>query len=310
VYRIRIGCHLSYLTPAPNPAVFVVQPAAHPAQTLERERLHLSGAVATGEYLDGFGNRCQRLTLAPGESQIRYDAIATVPATADPVRPDALPVAPERLPASLLRFTLPSRYAETDKLLAFAWDHFAGLPAGWARARGICDWVHRNIQYRPGVSLPHWSAADVLARREGVCRDRAHVVIALCRAFNMPARYAVAYLPDIDVPDDGTAMDFHAYAEVWLDGGWQIFDPHDLAPRKGRVFIASGLDAADAAFATLYGGARLTRFEVWADDLGDAVRPSVEVGARLSSGVLPAPALAAAAAPSSMAAIAMAAAPL
>ena len=86
----------------------------------------------------------------------------------------------------------------------------------------------------------------------------------------MPARYAVAYLPDIDVPDDGIAMDFHAYAEVWLDGGWQVFDPHDLAPRKGRVYIAGGLDAADAAFATLYGGARLTRFEVWADRVADA----------------------------------------
>jgi transglutaminase-like putative cysteine protease len=272
VYRIRIGCHLSYLTPAPTPAVFVVQPAASPWQTIERERLHLSGAVATGEYIDAFANRCQRLTLAPGESQLRYEALALVPATADPVRPSARQISPERLPASLLRFTLPSRYAETDRLLGFAWEHFAHLPAGWQRARGICDWVHRNIHYRRGSSLPHWSAADAIARRVGVCRDRAHVVVALCRAFNMPARYAVSYLPDIDVADDGNPMDFHAYAEVWLEGGWQVFDPHDLEPRKGRVFIASGLDAADAAFATLYGGARLTRFEVWADRLGEAAR--------------------------------------
>jgi transglutaminase-like putative cysteine protease len=170
----------------------------------------------------------------------------------------------------LLRYTLPSRYAETDRLLGFAWAQFARLPAGYPRARGICEWVHRHIKYRPGSSQPSWSATDALARGEGVCRDRAHVVIALCRAFNMPARYAVAYLPDIDVSDDGNAMDFHAYAEVWLEGGWQVFDPHDLAPRKGRVFIASGLDAADAAFATLYGGARLTRFEVWADRVAGA----------------------------------------
>jgi transglutaminase-like putative cysteine protease len=269
VYRIHIGCHLSYLTPATTPAVFVVQPAFHPLQTIERERLHLAGAVATGEYRDTFGNRCQRLTLAPGEGQLRYDAVAEVPAAADAVRADARAVPLERLPAELLRFTLPSRYAETDKLLGFAWQQFAQVPAGWPRARAICEWVHRNIQYKPGISQPHWSAADAIARREGVCRDRAHVVVALCRAFNMPARYAVAYLPDIDVPDDGIAMDFHAYAEVWLEGGWQVFDPHDLAPRKGRVFIASGLDAADAAFATLYGGARLTRFEVWADRLAD-----------------------------------------
>ena len=108
------------------------------------------------------------------------------------------------------------------------------------------------------MSLPHWSASDTIARRQGGCRDRAHAVVALCRAFNRPAHHAVSYLPDIDVSDDGIPMDFHAYAEVWLEGGWQIFDPHDRFPRKGRVFIASGLDAADAAFATLYGAARLT----------------------------------------------------
>ncbi len=293
MYRIRIGCHLSYLTPASTPAVFVVQPTPSPLQTLERERMHLSGAVASDAYVDSFGNRCQRLTLAPGESQLRYDAVAEVPSTADVVRPDARAVPLERLPAALLRFTLPSRYAETDKLLGFAWEHFAQVPAGWERARAICEWVHRNIQYKRGSSQPHWSAADAIAWRQGVCRDRAHVVVALCRAFNMPARYAVAYLPDIDVPDDGIAMDFHAYAEVWLDGGWQVFDPHDLAPRKGRVFIASGLDAADAAFATLYGGARLTRFEVWADRLAE-VAPTVEVPRAAAVTFEPAPAPAAA----------------
>jgi transglutaminase-like putative cysteine protease len=173
------------------------------------------------------------------------------------------------LPPHLLRFTLPSRYAETDELLGFAWETFSRLPAGWERAAGICQWVHHNIEYCRGWSRPDWSAADVLARRQGVCRDRAHAVVALCRAFNMPARYAVSYLPDIAVTDDGVPMDFHAYAEVWLEGGWQVFDPHRPGPRKGRVFIASGLDAADAAFATLYGAASLTRFAVWADPVND-----------------------------------------
>jgi transglutaminase-like putative cysteine protease len=85
----------------------------------------------------------------------------------------------------------------------------------------------------------------------------------------MPARYAVSYLPDIGVTDDGLPMDFHAYAEVWLEGGWHVFDPHRLGPRKGRVFVASGLDAADAAFATLYGPASLTRLTVWADPVNE-----------------------------------------
>jgi transglutaminase-like putative cysteine protease len=101
----------------------------------------------------------------------------------------------------------------------------------------------------------------------------------------MPARYAVSYLPDIDVPDDGATMDFHAYAEVWLEGGWQVFDPHGLYPRKGRIFIASGLDAADAAFATLYGAASLTRLRVWADAV-----PAMVTEASSPIAIAPAPA--------------------
>jgi transglutaminase-like putative cysteine protease len=267
MYRIKIGCQLGYTTTAVNPAVFVVQPPAHPRQMIERESLRLSGATPSAEFQDTFGNRCQRIMLQPGDSQLRYEALATVPPDGDAVVSDARQVPPEELPPHLLRFTLPSRYAETDKLLGFAWDTFAHVPRGWPRARAICDWVHDQVEYKRGVSGPRCSAADTIARRQGVCRDRAHAVIALCRAFNMPARYAVAYLPDIDVPDDGIPMDFHAYAEVWLEGGWQVFDPHDRFPRKGRVFLSSGLDAADAAFATLYGGARLTGFEVWADPI-------------------------------------------
>ncbi len=265
--RIKLGCQLRYASISATPAVFVVQPPAHPRQLIERDQLLFAGTSAPVEHADAFGNRCQRVTLQPGDSQVRYEAIAAVPFEGDPVISDARQVPPEELPSSLLRFTLPSRYAETDKLLPFAWETFSHVPRGWARARAICDWVHDRIEYRRGVSSPHWSAADAITQRQGVCRDRAHAVIALCRAFNMPARYAVSYLPDIDVPDDGNPMDFHAYAEVWLEGGWQVFDPHDRFPRKGRVFLASGLDAADAAFATFYGGTRLTGFQVWADPI-------------------------------------------
>jgi transglutaminase-like putative cysteine protease len=265
MYRIKIGCQLTYYAAAATPSVFIVQPPARPRQLLARDELETVGAAITGEYTDAFGNRCQRITLSAGQNVLRYDALAVVPPEPDLVRPAARQIPPQELPASLLRYTLPSRYAETDELLGFAWETFSRVPAGWDRAQAICAWVHANVEYKRGVSGPDWSATDVLARRQGVCRDRAHLLIALCRAFNLPARYAVSYLPDIDVPDDGVPMDFHAYAEVWLEGGWYVFDPHRSGPRKGRVFIASGLDAADAAFATLYGPANLTNLEVWAD---------------------------------------------
>jgi transglutaminase-like putative cysteine protease len=271
--RIRVGCHLRYVSLTATPAVFVVQPPAHARHLVERDALCVVGTTTPVEFLDQYGNRCQRLTLQAGESEVRYEAIAAVPLDGDVVRADARQVPPEELPNHLLRFTLSSRYAETDKLLGFAWETFSHVPRGWARARAICDWVHDKIEYKRGVSSAQTSAAETIARRQGVCRDRAHAVIALARAFNMPARYAVSYLPDIDVPDDGNPMDFHAYAEVWLEGGWQVFDPHDRGPRKGRVYISSGLDAADAAFATLYGGARLRDLDVWAEPIGSTEVP-------------------------------------
>ena len=267
MYRIHLGCQLDYTALAATPAVFLVQPPARPGQNAECEIMRFSGGVTRGEHIDGFGNRCQRVVLQPGRSTLRYDAVIAVSDLPDVVRADARAVPPDELPPQLLRYTLASRYCETDKLLSFAWQNFSNVPAGWARARAICEWVHHNVEYRRGVSLPHWSAADAISRRQGVCRDRAHAVVALCRAFNMPARYSVAYLPDIEVNDDGLPMDFHAYAEVWFEGGWQVFDPHDLEPRKGRIFLASGLDAADTAFATLYGGAQSTQFKVWADPI-------------------------------------------
>jgi len=236
---------------------------------LAQEEFQTVTAAVTGDFIDAFGNRCQRILFGPGDNVIRYDAVVTVSPEPDYVRPNARLVPPQELAPHLLRYTLPSRYAETDELLNFAWENFGKVPAGWERARAICDWVNKNIEYKLGSSFPDTSAADTILRRKGVCRDMAHAVIALCRAFNMPARYSVAYLPDIDVPEDERPMDFHAYAEVWLEGGWQVFDPHDNLQRKGRIFIASGLDAADTAFATIYGAARLTGFQVWADPVNE-----------------------------------------
>lgn len=269
MYRVKVGCQLSYHTAVVTPAVFIVQPPPHTRHMLASEGLQLVTATAADDFLDAYSNRCKRILLSPGDNVIRYDATVTVSPEADVMRPNARQVPPQELPPHLLRYTLPSRYAETDELLNFAWENFGKVPAGWERAKAICDWVHKHIEYKLGSSFPDWSAADTILRRKGVCRDMAHVVIALCRAFNMPSRYSVAYLPDIEVPEDGLPMDFHAYAEVWLEGGWQVFDPHDNVQRKGRIFIASGLDATDTAFATIYGAARLTKFQVWADPVDE-----------------------------------------
>ena len=170
-----------------------------------------------------------------------------------------------QLPSDLLRYTLPSRYCDSDKLMNFAWNQFGQVPHGLDRVQAICDWVHNNIEYRFGSGRPDLSASEVIARGFGVCRDFAHAAIALCRAFNLPARYVTGHLPDIGHTDPGTPMDFHAYCEVsvWARTGSPLIHGFNV-PRIGRVKVAHGADAVDGAFATIYGEANLNHFEVWA----------------------------------------------
>jgi transglutaminase-like putative cysteine protease len=200
----------------------------------------------------------------PGRTEICHDAIVTVPSAPDNQQVTGDMIAVGKLPPELLRYTLPSRYCDSDKLLNFAWNLFGQTQHGLPRVKAICDWVHNNIEYRFGSGRPDLSASEVIQRRHGVCRDFAHAAIALCRTFNLPARYVTGHLPDIGYVDPGTPMDFHAYCEVHLGQDWLTFDPRYNVPRIGRVKLAHGADAVDGAFATIYGEARQTHFEVWA----------------------------------------------
>ena len=118
--------------------------------------------------------------------------------------------------------------------------NFGQIPHGLPRVQAICDWVHNNIEYRFMSGRPDLSASEVIERRYGVCRDFAHAAIALCRAFNLPARYVTGHLPDIGCVDPGTPMDFHAYCEVYLGQEWLTFDARYNIPRIGRVKVAHG----------------------------------------------------------------------
>ena len=147
--------------------------------------------------------------------------------------------------------------------MQFASDRFDACPPGAQTVRAICDWVHLNIEYRFGSGSPHITASETVSRGYGVCRDFAHTVAALCRTFNIPARYATSHLPDIAAQDSGLPMDFHANVEVYLDHRWFAVDARFAGPRIGRVRIACGMDAAETALSTLYGNVDLVNFEVW-----------------------------------------------
>jgi transglutaminase-like putative cysteine protease len=261
---VRVGCKLAYETSVPTPALFVLRPRIESKVLVMKEQLSFGIGQPSYEFQDSHGNTTHRLTLMPGRNEIRHDALVAVSSLADSreVAGQIVPVG--QLPSDLLRYTLPSRYCDSDKLLNFAWNQFGQTIHGLPRVQAICDWVHNNIEYRFGSGRPDLSAWEVIERRHGVCRDFAHAAIALCRAFNLPARYVTGHLPDIGYVDPGTPMDFHAYCEVYLGQDWLTFDPRYNVPRIGRVKLAHGADAVDGAFTTIYGEARLTYFEVWA----------------------------------------------
>ncbi len=261
---VRVGCSLAYRTPVQTPVLFVLRPRLEGRVLVMQEKLSFGIGLPSYEFQDSHGNITYRSLLMPGVNEIRHDALVAVSAEPD-TRQVIGPILPvSQLPFDLLRYTLPSRYCDSDKLMDFAWRQFGHIPHGLTRVQAICDWVHNNIEYRFGSGRPDLSASEVIARRFGVCRDFAHTAIALCRAFNLPARYVTGHLPDIGFTDPGSAMDFHAYCEVYLGQDWLTFDPRFNVPRIGRVKLAHGADAVDGAFATIYGEATLTHFEVWA----------------------------------------------
>ena len=237
---------------------------------MREEKLSFGIGLPSYEFEDSHGNVTCRSMLMPGRNDIRHDALVDVSSLPDDQGAPNTVVAVDQLPPAVLRYTLPSRYCDSDKLLNLAWQHFGQVTNGLDRARAICDWVHQNIEYRFGSGRPELSASEVVAQGYGVCRDFAHVAIALCRAFNLPARYATGHLPDIGHLEPGTPMDFHAYLEVYLGQDWYTFDPRYNIPRIGRVKIAHGLDAVDGAFATIYGEAKLVHFDVWAYQVNPA----------------------------------------
>ncbi len=266
----RAGCQITYRARAEAPIILTLKPRQSPTQQIHSERFSVEPLSGMLEYEDSYGNIVHRFKLRPGLNTIRYDSLIWVPSALEDNSNTgpALPV--EQLPDDLLRYTLPSRYCDSDKLLDFAFEHFGQVGHGAERVQAICDWIHTNIEYRMCSGSPNTSASEIIAQRFGVCRDFAHTAVALCRTFNVPARYVSGYVPDIGWLDSGTPMDFHAYFEAYLGGRWHAYDARFNKPRIGRVKIAHGLDAVDGAFSTIYGAASWERFDVWSYQIDPA----------------------------------------
>ena len=281
---VRVGCSLAYDVTVPTAVLFVLKPRLEGNVLVTQERLSFGIGQPACEFQDTHGNLTYRSMLMPGHNEIRHDALVAVSSLPDSreIRGPILPVG--QLPFELLRYTLPSRYCDSDKLLNFAWNQFGQVPHGLPRVQAICDWVHNNIEYRYMSGRSDLSASEVIGRRYGVCRDFAHAVIALCRTFNLPARYVTGHLPDIGFLDPGSPMDFHAYCEVYLGQEWLTFDARFNIPRIGRIKVAHGADAVDGAFATIYGEASMNHFQIWAYQVSSqnvAVGDPIDLSKRL-----------------------------
>ena len=245
--KFKLGCTLAYEAYDRALFFFNVEAVGNESQTVIEERLEIDPPQTIETYvMPETGNRCLRFETGPGPVTLRYEAIIDH----HPLRLDATDIAETDaavLPPRVLPYLIPSRYCEADRLAHLATIEFGAMKRGHDRVTGICNWVYGQLGYISGSSDLHTSTLDTLVDRAGVCRDFAHLGIALCRALGIPARYVSVYAWRLRPPD------FHAVFEAYLGGRWYLFDPTRQAAIEGLVRIGVGRDAAEVAFANFIG---------------------------------------------------------
>ena len=265
---INYGCEIGISVPRATPLICLLD--VHP----ERRKDISSEAPFTNAPADAGDDVSRRLRQseppadgpARATSRLRLDGTILDSGKPDEVAPDAREVPVEMLPHYLLGFLLGSRYCETDRLGQVAWDLFGGVKPGWTRVQAVCDFVHNHLTFGYPHARATRTALEAYEEKKGVCRDFAHLMIALCRCLNIPARYVNGYLGDIGVPKDPAPMDFSAWVEVYLENRWYTFDARHNKRRIGRIVVARGRDATDVPLINTFGPHVLTTFKVWADE--------------------------------------------
>lgn len=254
-FKRDVGARLELSVEEPTTLVFQIAVAPHPgAQVTESLTFTRDGEPVTAEEITGdHGTRLHRFAASGGIVTATYEATVIGRAEPAPVRD-----------LDLLTYLRPSRYAEADKFFGFAATEFGAIADSATVLEKVSSWVGTRLDYVPGSSDPIDGATDTMLSGAGVCRDYAHLVIALLRAVNVPARLVAVYAPGCD------PMDFHAVVEAFVEGAWRVVDATCLAPRQSMVRIATGRDAADTAFLDNHRGAiTLTNMEVTAVVDGD-----------------------------------------
>jgi len=249
--RLDYKLTLDYEVVQPTEFIFQFEAVDTPFQTVDRRELRVSPNVPfTIETSTRLASPHLRLHAESGPLQVRYSALVDIEHyVVPPTSLLELPI-PE-LPIDVLHYTYPSRYCPADRFYDIALSEFGAMQPGYGRVQAICDFVRNRTRFQVGITNSFHSAIDTYQDQVGVCRDFAHLMITLCRALNIPARFVTS----VDYGADPALgpPDFHAYVEVYLSERWYIFDPSGLSTTTGLVRIATGRDATDVAFATIFG---------------------------------------------------------
>ena len=261
-YRITFDCA--------NPMPIHLRLRVHPdrrGDLLTSDDVTTSVPALTTEHRDEFNNIVTRVQAPAGPITLSTNFAVADSGLADVHNWGARQIEVQHLPDDVLPFLLASRYCESDRLSDLAWSLFGGTAPGWARVQAIVDYVHERIQFGYHFARPTRTAEQGHEERVGVCRDFAHLAVTFCRAMSIPARYCTGYLGDIGVPTSAAPMDFSAWFEAYLEGGWYTFDARHNKPRIGRVLVARGRDAMDVAMTHTFGAAWMTEFQVITEEV-------------------------------------------
>lgn len=255
--RFEVSAKLRYEAKAPSTLILSLQAYQSAGQQVLEESF-VSDPVLTIHNLTGDRGEKRFMVLEiPNNGVINLDYRAVVENGCRRIPVSELDeVMINRMPVSVLPYLNPSRYCQSDKLYKFASNKFGHLKNAYKQVTAIRDWIYTNVEYKGGSTNANTSAHDTLTEQTGVCRDFAHLGIALCRALTIPARYFTGYAYKLK-PED-----FHACFEVYLGGKWIIVDATKLVPLNGLVKIATAMDATDAALASIFGNLRFLKMEV------------------------------------------------
>lgn len=267
--KFKVFSELEYQVMMPSTFIFNIQLSRTSTQTVLEESIIIDPFYPIEEFTSQDGStRFIRLQVKDWVTfRITYSAIVNARYKIIDERADFNTVPVSKLHADVIPYIFPSRYCQSDKLQKLATKEFGKIENTYLQVLAINEWIFNNVEYISGSTNSGTSAIDTISERAGVCRDFAHLGIALCRALSIPARYFTGYAYKLYPPD------FHACFEAYIGGEWFIFDPTKLVPLNGLIKIANGRDAADASVASIFGNVICTLINVQCESLDPNFQP-------------------------------------